>query len=219
MRCRNSWRVPLRAFFAKQNPEARPTMSGVFCWCEVRYHSCMMETERLILRRFTLNDVDAAWEMNRDPEVRKYILGEGEPSREHVRQLIEQNTLADYEKHGYGRLAIVHKADNRFIGFTGLKFLEDMQEVDVGYRLMPAWWGQGLATEATRPTVDYGFQELGLRRVIAMALPQNLASIRVMEQLGLGYWKEIVEDNHPVVVYKLEREGWEVEFGNRSSEI
>ena len=164
----------------------------------------MIETERLWLRRFTLDDVDDACEMNSDPDVRKYILGEGKPSRDRVRELIEKNTLADYEKYGYGRLAIVHKADNRFIGFTGLKYLDDMQEVDVGYRLVREYWGRGLATEATRPTVAYGFNELKLDRVIAMALPDNKGSIRVMEKLGLMFWKEIEEEGHRVVCYKLE---------------
>ena len=168
----------------------------------------MIETERLILRRFTLDDVNAAWEMNRDPEVTKFILGEGPPSRERVRELIEKNTLADYEKYGYGRMAIVHKADNCFIGFTGLKYLDDMQEVDVGYRLIRKYWGRGLATEATRPTVDIGFNDLKLDRVIAMALPDNAASVRVMQKLGMTFWKEIEEDGHPVVVYKLERDEW-----------
>ena len=66
----------------------------------------MIETDRLILRRITLDDVDAAWEMNSDPEVTRYIIGEGKPSRERVRELIEKNTLADYEKYGYGRSTI-----------------------------------------------------------------------------------------------------------------
>lgn len=165
----------------------------------------MIETERVVLRKFTLSDVDDAWAMNRNAEVRKYLIGEGEPSRDQVRRLIEQNTLRDYEKYGYGRLAIIHKADNRFIGFTGLKYLPDMDEVDVGYRLHRDYWGLGLATEATRPTVDFGFIELNLERIIAMAHPDNSASIRVMEKLGLTPWKSVVEDGFNVVCYRLER--------------
>ena len=169
----------------------------------------MIETERVLLRKFTLDDVDDAWEMNRDPEVRKYLLGEGEPTRDQVRKLIEQNTLGDYEKYGYGRLAVIHKADNRFIGFTGLKYMPDLDEVDVGYRLCRDYWNQGLATEATRPTIEYGFRELNLDRIIAMALPGNKASIRVMQKLGLTFWKNVIEEGVEAVCYKIEISGIE----------
>lgn len=168
----------------------------------------MLETERTILRRFTLDDVDDAWQMNRNPEVSRYIPGEGSPDRDQVRRLIEENTLADYEKHGYGRLAIIYKPDNAFIGFTGLKYLEDMQEVDVGYRLRREYWGRGLATEATRPTIAWGFRTLGLERIIAMALKENEASINVMRKLGLTFWKDLVEEGQAAVCYRIERETW-----------
>jgi RimJ/RimL family protein N-acetyltransferase len=173
----------------------------------------MIETERLWLRRFTLDDVDDSWEMNRQPEVRRYLPGEGGPSRQQVRRLIEENTLADYQKYGFGRLAIIHKADQRFIGFTGLKYLPDMDEVDVGYRLRREYWGRGLATEATRPAIAWGFQRLQLPRVIAMAMVGNKASIRVMQKLGMSYWKQIEEAGHAVVCYKLERQ----DFGERDA--
>ena len=167
----------------------------------------MIETERTLLRRFTLDDVEDGYQMNRDPEVRKYIVGEGETTRENVRMLIKNNTLADYEKYGFGRLAIIHKQDNRFIGFTGLKYLDDLDEVDVGYRLIREYWGQGLATEATRPTIEYGFETLGLKRIVAMALPENKGSIRVMEKLGMKFEKIITIDGYEAVKYVIDNPG------------
>jgi len=171
-------------------------------------HLIEFETPRLWLRKFTLEDAEAAYQMNRDPEVTRYIVGEGKVTLEQTRQLIQHNTLADYAKYGYGRLAIVHKADHRFIGFTGLKFLEDLQEVDVGYRLHRDYWGMGLATEATRPTIDFGFNQLELNRIIALALPDNRASIRVMEKMGMQFEKTITEEGQEAVQYVLRREKW-----------
>jgi len=101
-------------------------------------------------------------------------------------------------------LAIIYKPDNRFIGFTGLKYLDDLDEVDVGYRLVREYWGRGLATEATRPTIDYGFEKLGLKRIIAAALPENVGSIRVMEKLGMHFEKKLIYDGHETVFYVIE---------------
>ena len=164
-----------------------------------------IETPRLLLRPFTLDDIDASIELNSDPKVMQYIVGEGEPTRENVRSLIEDRTLLDYEKYGYGRHAIVHKADNRMIGFTGLKYLDDLKEVDVGYRLHSDYWRQGLAYEATQPTVDWGFNELGLKRIVAGALPGNAASIALMKKLGMHFEKTFLEEGHEMVMYAIEK--------------
>ena len=90
---------------------------------------------------------------------------------------------------------------NEFIGFAGLKYLDDMDEVDLGYRFAKEYWGKGIATEAAKACVDYGFNKLGLSRIIAMVLPQNKGSIRVLEKLNFKFEKEMVEDGELVKVY------------------
>jgi RimJ/RimL family protein N-acetyltransferase len=165
----------------------------------------MIETERLLLRKFTLDDAEAALEMNRDPKVMEFITWEGEATLESVRALIRDNTLADYEKHGFGRLAVIHKEDDRFIGFTGLKREPMLGEVDVGFRFKRAYWGRGLAFEATRPTIDYGFSILDLDRIVAGVAPGNDRSIRLLERLGLRYEKDIVLDGVAMRYYALDR--------------
>ena len=158
------------------------------------------------MRKFTIEDAGDAFEMNKHQEVRRYIVGEPEPTLDSIKQLIQNNTLADYEKYGYGRLAVIHKETGKFIGFTGLKYEEELDEVDLGYRLHPAFWGKGLATEAASPTVHYGFHKLNLERIVAGAIPENKGSIRIMEKLGMKFEKMIMIDGHEMVLYVLSRE-------------
>ena len=162
----------------------------------------MIESERLQLRWFTEDDVEPSYQMNLDPEVSRYTMDGGVHSRQEIHDLIYDNVFGDYQKYGFGRFAVIHKADNQFIGFAGLKRLEE-GEVDLGYRLRREYWGQGIATEASRMSLEYGFGTLGLLRIIAMAHAENTASINVMKKLGFHFEKQIAEDGCPVHCYAL----------------
>ncbi len=166
----------------------------------------IIETERLLLRPFTREDIGPSYRMNLDAEVSKYTGDGGVVSMEEIERRIVENVFGDYKKHGFGRLAVVWKAENTFIGFTGLKYLEDMDEVDLGYRFMREYWGKGIATEAAKASVDLGFTKLGLDRIIAMVLPENTGSIRVLEKLQFQFEKELLEENEMVKVYALLKE-------------
>jgi ribosomal-protein-alanine N-acetyltransferase len=86
-----------------------------------------------------------------------------------ARKGLEERPLQDYRKHGYGRWAAVYKPTGEVNGFAGLKYLDDLNEVDLGYRFFKEHWGKGLATEASRAVVAYGFDVLRRRRIIAFA--------------------------------------------------
>lgn len=165
-----------------------------------------IETERLLIRPFKLEDVEPSYAMNLDPDVSRYTGDGGVVSKEEVERRIVENVFGDYEKHGFGRLAVEVKGENKFIGFTGLKYLEDMNEVDLGYRFMKAYWGKGIATEAAKACVNLGFNSLGLTRMIAMVLPENAGSIRVLEKLNFEYEKDIMEDDELTRIYALTKE-------------
>lgn len=165
-----------------------------------------IETERLLIRPFKTEDIEPSYIMNLDAEVSKYTGDGGIVSKEEIERRIVENVFGDYEKHGFGRLAVELKEENKFIGFTGLKYLEDMNEVDLGYRFMKEYWGKGIATESAEACVDLGFNTLGLKRMIALILPENTGSIRVIEKLNFEFEKEIIEDNQLVKVYSLIKE-------------
>lgn len=163
-----------------------------------------IETERLILREFELGDAEDVFAFATNPEVTRYT---GDlnliTSLDDVRRLIENVYQADYRKHGFGRMAVVDKETGRVIGFCGLKYLDDLDEVDIGYRFLPQYWGQGIATEAGHAIMHHAREVLGLKNVIGLVLPENLASHRVLEKLGLQKAEQISLDDAEVVqVYR-----------------
>src|SRR5207244_1125915 len=111
----------------------------------------------------------------------------GVSTLEEARELLRTRPLADYQKHGFGRWACVLKSSGEVVGFAGLKYLHDLEEVDLGYRLLPNYWGFGLATKAARAALDHGFTRLGLHRIIGLVLPENVASVRVLGKCGLKF--------------------------------
>lgn len=171
------------------------------------YPNLHIETDRLILRPFILNDIDDAYIMNLDEEVSRHTGDGGVVSREEIERRIKEDVLGDYEKYGYGRLAVVWRETNAFIGFAGLKYLDDLDEVDLGYRFMKEYWGKGIGTEAARACVKFGFETLALKRLIAWVLSENVGSIRVLEKLGFLFEKEVQEDGLTAMQYALNAKG------------
>jgi RimJ/RimL family protein N-acetyltransferase len=162
-----------------------------------------VETARLILRPFTEDDAAAVFAVNAHPEVTRYT-GDGPLADvEAARAVIRSRTLADYAKHGFGRWACVEKASGELIGFNGLKFLEELQEVDLGYRLVPRCWGRGLATEGALASIDYGFRVLRLPRLLGLVHPENTRSVRVLEKCGFGLDGQFAYHAAPTLRYVL----------------
>lgn len=170
---------------------------------EKSYSNLIIETDRLLIRPFRMDDIEPSYAMNLDPEVSKYTGDGGVVTKEEMERRIIENVFGDYEKYGFGRLAVELKEENKFIGFTGLKYLEEIDEVDLGYRFMKEYWGKGIATESARPCLDLGFEMLGLSKIIAMTFPQNRGSIRVLEKLNFQYEKDIIDNNLLVKLYAL----------------
>lgn len=167
-----------------------------------------IETQRLILRPFTEDDAAASFVMNSDPEVMRYLGGVTLTSVDEVLDMMRKSTLADYEKHGFGRFAVIHKETQEFMGFAGLKYIEELGEVDHGYRLIPKFWRQGYGYEASLPCLDFAFNDLGLERIVAMANRENIASISLMKKLGFRYEKEIHIYGDNAVYFGLNKSDW-----------
>ena len=157
----------------------------------------IIETDRLILRRFTLEDAESALAMNSDPEVTRYLPMEKAITLESIRESIKKNTLADYEKHGFGRMAVTLKETGEFIGFNGLKYEKDFGGVDIGFRFLREHWGKGYATESAIPFIKIAFDVLDQPTIWGGAMPENTGSINVLTKLGLNYRKDlIIEGEH-----------------------
>ena len=165
-----------------------------------------IETERLLIRPFKMEDIGPSYIMNLDAEVSRYTGDGGVVSKKEIERRIVENVFGDYDKYGFGRLAVELKGENKFIGFTGLKYLEDMDEVDLGYRFMKEYWGKGIATESAQACLNLAFDTLELSKIIAMVLPENIGSIRVLKKLNFEYEKDIIEYSQLAKIYSLNKE-------------
>jgi [ribosomal protein S5]-alanine N-acetyltransferase len=165
-----------------------------------------METERLYLREFIHEDASDLLALNNDKEVIKYT---GDKPFKDLRDA--QDFIKDYkytfihsnQQRRIGRWAMIRKADNAFIGWCGLKYLDTLKETDLGFRLDQKFWGQGYATEAAIACINFGFQELKLSEIVGRAMKENLASIRVLEKCGMKYRNDFVFAEHPGLCYHI----------------
>ena len=152
-----------------------------------------LETERLLLRRFTRDDVDNLYELDSDPEVMRYITGGATTPREEVEQVDLPAFMSYYDRcDGYGFWAAIDKTTDRFLGWFHLRPQEGdpLDQPELGYRLRREVWGMGYATEGARALIRKGFTDLGAQRVVALAFRDNLASRRVMEKSGMTLARE-----------------------------
>lgn len=179
-----------------------------------------LETERLVLRRFTEADVDNLFDLDGDPEVMRFITGGKPTPRDVIRNDILPRFLHYYERFaGFGFWAAIEKSTGDFLGWFHFRPPEGggPDEIELGYRLRRAAWGKGYATEGSRALIHKGFTELGVRRVVASTMTVNTASRRVMEKAGLTLartfhqeWPERIEGTEQGdVEYALRKADWE----------
>ncbi len=152
-------------------------------------NNIIIETERTILREFNEDDCQAVFEFGSNKEVNKYTGDITLASPQHAKEIIKGVWFSDYQKYGYGRWAVIYKPDNKIIGFAGLKYLPEVDETDIGFRFLPKYWGKGIATEVSKEIIKYGFAKLNLTKIIGIAMPENIASCRVLEKIGLKFEK------------------------------
>jgi RimJ/RimL family protein N-acetyltransferase len=171
-----------------------------------------LETERLILRPFEPDDAEDLHAAHSDPSTFAYIGSPPPASLDETRERIERirARLADRVS---GPWAVVDKASGRVIGDSGLQILEDGPEVELGYKLGPEYRGRGYATEAGHAWLAYGFETLGLDRIVAVAWPENAASWRVMEKLGMTRVGPGHHYGHETLLYRITREEFETRAG------
>jgi RimJ/RimL family protein N-acetyltransferase len=179
-----------------------------------------LETERLQLRQFTDDDVENLVELDRDPEVMRFINGGRPTPRDEIESEVLPAFLGYYERDaGYGFWAAVEKSTGRFLGWFHFRPAKGSPrgEVELGYRLRRSAWGKGYATEGSRALIHKGFAELGVDRVFATTMVVNVASRRVMEKSGLRFlrifhqpWPDSIEgEEEGDVEYALLRSEWE----------
>ena len=161
-----------------------------------------LHTSRLVLRPMEVADANFFYELNNDPEVIRYTGDSAFKTPEEALALIIN--YDQYKKYRSGRFTVILKETGELLGWCGLKYHPGSGETDLGYRLKKEFWNKGYATEAAKACIEYGFNDLKLSSIIATAAKENTASVRIMEKLGMTFWKEVVEHNVVCVVYRID---------------
>jgi ribosomal-protein-alanine N-acetyltransferase len=170
----------------------------------------ILETKRLLLRRLIMDDLDDLFALYKDPEIRKYF-PEGILNYEETKEELEWHMNGHPKYPELGLWATIHKETGKFIGRCGLLpwTIEGQDEVEIAYLLDKSFWGQGLATEAAQGILQYGLEYLQLSRLICLIDPENIASQRVAERIGMSLEKRvdgIAGDNFPTLIYSISKQ-------------
>ena len=170
----------------------------------------ILETKRLILRHQVIEDLDALWALYCNPNITKYI-PDAPSTRAEAREELEWHMHGHPRHPELGLWATIHKETGKFIGRCGLLpwDIEGVHEVEVAYTIAQEYWGRGLASEAAQGILKYGFEQLNLARLICLIEPENIASQRVAEKMGMSLEKKVDLPldgvNYPTLIYSIKK--------------
>lgn len=176
----------------------------------------LIETDRLILRAVTNEDLEGMFELDSDPKVHKYLGNKPISSRKQAQFYID-SIKSQYIERGIGRFAAIEKSTGDFIGWSGLKFNTGDQETlgnkrdfyDIGYRLIPRYWNKGYAIESARALLNYGFIELKINTIVGAAQIENIASNQVLKKIGLKHIEVFPFEDVMINWYSLKQKDYE----------
>jgi ribosomal-protein-alanine N-acetyltransferase len=143
-------------------------------------------TDRLILRAFTEQDAERLCCILAEEGVLRHFPTSDPPSLDRVQKFIA-GQLKHWEEHGFGWWAVEPKSRAEIIGWNGLQYLPETEEIEIGYLLSKDYWGKGMATEGAKEGIRYGFEILGLERIVGIVHPENIASQGVLKKLGMTF--------------------------------
>ena len=166
----------------------------------------VVETERLILREFSLTDAPFILELVNDPSWLQYIGDRDVHSVAEARLYLQTGPLDSYQRFGFGLYLTRLKREETPIGMCGFVKRPSLPDVDIGYALLPQFAGQGFAFEAATAVMNYGKTALGLKRLAAVTAPDNIRSIKLLEKLGFHFEKmvRLAPDAQKICMYMVE---------------
>jgi [ribosomal protein S5]-alanine N-acetyltransferase len=160
----------------------------------------VIETERLNLRRLSVDDAEFILELLNEPSFIRNIGDKGVRTISDARQYILNGPIDSYERNGFGLYLVELKNSRVPIGICGLLKRDALPDVDIGFALLPRFWSKGYAFESASAVRTYGINALRLRRIVAITNPDNDGSIRVLEKIGLSYERNVrLSDDGPEI--------------------
>ena len=151
----------------------------------------MLETDRLALRKLSVDDAEFILELLNQPSFLKNIGDKGVRTNADAMRYIQNGPVASYERFGFGLYLVELKGTGIPIGICGLLKRESLPDVDVGFAFLPKFWSQGYAVESASAVMKHGRNVLGIGRIVAITAPENYGSIKVLERIGLKFERRI----------------------------
>jgi ribosomal-protein-alanine N-acetyltransferase len=164
----------------------------------------VLETERMVLRPFREGDLEDLAALHADPEVTRFLGGSRPRTRQETAEKLRK-TMEHWRQHGFGIFALVEKEAGDFVGHCGAAYLHGMGDAELAYSLAKPCWGRGLATEAATAVLRHAFDVVGLPRVVAVAVADNIASQKVMAKVGMTLQGPYQFDGRSAVLYAIEK--------------
>lgn len=163
----------------------------------------VLETERLFLRRFSIEDAQFILTLLNEPSFLRYIGDKRVRSIEDAQQYILNGPIASYKQNDFGLYLVELKESRKPIGMCGLLKREELPDVDIGFAFLPDYWNRGFASEAAAAVMNYGHQTLKLKRIVAITNPDNDASIKLLQRMGFTFERVInlSNDRDPVKLF------------------
>lgn len=163
----------------------------------------VIETNRLYLRELSVADDENFYLLNSDEDVIIYTGDKAFESINEAKSFLENYN--PYQEYGYGRWAVIAKSNEEFLGWCGLKYSPEIDEVDIGFRFFKKHWNKGYATESAKVCIEYGFENLNLQTIVGRAMKDNVASIKVLEKLGMTFVGKFEFHLHDGVLYQIKK--------------
>lgn len=167
-----------------------------------KYELPLIETERLRLRMFEARDLDSAWRLFNDEQVQKYLSPGNRRTREHL-QITLHNLVGRWKERGFGLWCVAEKNLGVMSGYCGFQYLDQTPAIEIVFAFHENAWGKGFATEAAKAALRYGFENLQLEKVFAATHPENTASRRVLEKIGMAFKERATHYEIDAVTYLI----------------
>jgi ribosomal-protein-alanine N-acetyltransferase len=172
----------------------------------------ILETDRLILRELKLSDAEAFFAMDNNPNVHRYLWNKPVQKIEETIEVIAF-VRKQYVDNGIGRFAMISKETNEFVGWAGIKYNTEVLNnkinfYDIGYRLDEKFWGKGYASEATLAWLKYAFETMNIKTMEAAAHIDNIASNKILQNIGMQRTEQYIDDGATWNWYELENENY-----------
>jgi [ribosomal protein S5]-alanine N-acetyltransferase len=165
----------------------------------------VVETERLALRRLSLDDAEFIMELVNQPSFLRFIGDKNVRNREDAVRYLQTGPMASYEQFGFGPYLVTLKETDECAGMAGLLKRETLPAPDIGFAFLPQYWSKGLAYEAAQAVIKLGRESFAMKQIVAITSPDNEASMKLLERLGFKYARmiKLTEDQPEVRFFEL----------------